>query len=244
MAYLIVSDIHANLESLEAVLADAKGLYDTILCLGDLVGYGADPNTVCEWARTEAAVVVRGNHDRAAAGTESLEWFNGAARASAIWTRKELDEDNSQWLRTLPRGPLIVEGPHQPFALVHGSPADEDEYLIEAADARMLSGTLEHQATFFGHTHIQGGFTLVRGAASIIRPDRTLQLEPDYFYLINPGSVGQPRDGDARAAYAIFSPENHAVEYRRVAYDVNRASAKIREAGLPRILASRLYEGI
>ena len=244
MAYLIVSDIHANLESLEAVLADAKGLYDSILCLGDVVGYGADPNTVCEWARTEAAIVVRGNHDKAAAGIGSLEWFNGAARASAVWTREELDEDNSQWLRALPQGPLVVEGTARPFALVHGSPADEDEYLIEPADARMLSGTLEQQATFFGHTHIQGGFLLARGAASSLRPQRSLQLEPDYFYLINPGSVGQPRDSDPRAAYAIYSAEDRTVEYRRVAYDVKRAAAKIREAGLPTFLASRLSEGI
>ena len=244
MAYLILSDIHANLEALEAVLADSKGLYDTILCLGDVAGYGADPNAVCEWVRANAAVTVRGNHDRAACGIEDLEKFNPVARAAAVWTRSELRAENLEWLRQLPKGPLVFDGPRGEFALVHGSPADEDEYLIESADARMLSGILKQQATFFGHTHLQGGFLLARGAASRIAPQRTLQMEPDYFYLINPGSVGQPRDGDFRAAYAIFSAENQTVEYRRVMYNVNEAAAKIREAGLPRFLAARLYEGI
>lgn len=244
VAYLVLSDIHANLEALEAVLADANGLYDNILCLGDVVGYGADPNAACEWVRANAAAVVRGNHDKAACGLEDLRYFNPVARTSAIWTREELTEGNLDWLRTLPRGPLVIEGKPFPLALVHGSPADEDEYLIESADARMFSESLDQQVTFFGHTHIQGGFLLASGAASRISPQLTLQFEPDYFYLINPGSIGQPRDGDPRAAYVIYSPENHTVEYRRVAYDIQGAAEKIRGAGLPGFLASRLYEGV
>lgn len=244
VAYLILSDIHANLEALEAVLADAKGLYDTILCLGDVVGYGADPNAACEWMRANAAATVRGNHDRAACGLEDLRYFNPVARTSAIWTREELTEENLDWLRTLPQGPLVMDGKRKPFALVHGSPADEDEYLIESADARMFSGSLDQQVTFFGHTHVQGGFLLARGVASRISPQTAVQFEPDYFYLINPGSIGQPRDGDPRAAYAIYSPENQAAEYRRVAYDIRGAAEKIHDAGLPGFLASRLYEGV
>lgn len=244
MAYLILSDIHGNLEALDAVLNDAKGLYATALCLGDVVGYGADPNAVCDWARSETAAVVRGNHDRASAGSEDLEWFNAAAQASAIWTRQVLTEKNLGWLQSLPQGPLRIEEPRGQFLLVHGSPADEDEYLVEAADARMLYGELEQRVTFFGHTHIQGGFLLARGAASSIRLQSTLQIEPDYYYLINPGSVGQPRDGDPRAAYAIFSMEEQTVEYRRVAYNIPSAAQKIRAAGLPGILSSRLYSGI
>jgi predicted phosphodiesterase len=244
VAYLILSDIHANLEALEAVLGDAEGLYDSILCLGDLVGYGADPNAVCEWMRTTTATVIRGNHDRAAAGTEDLDLFNFVARFSAVWTRERLDPANLQWLKDLPQGPMEIGATGGRFALVHGSPADEDEYLIESADARMLSGSLQHRATFFGHTHIQGGFLLARGAASRIALQHTLQMEPDYFYLINPGSVGQPRDGDSRAAYALYSVESQTVEYRRVKYDIRGAAHKIREAGLPSFLASRLYEGV
>lgn len=244
MAYLILSDIHGNLEALDAVLTDARGLYDTVLCLGDLVGYGADPNAICDSMRDRAAAVVRGNHDRAAAGTESLEWFNAAAQASAIWTRKVLTEKNLTWLQSLPQGPLRIEEPRGQFLLVHGSPADEDEYLVETADARMLSGELEQRLTLFGHTHIQGGFLLAGGSAGTIRPSHALQIEPDYYYLINPGSVGQPRDGDPRAAYAIYSMEDQTVEYRRVSYDIHSAAQKIREAGLPGILASRLYSGI
>lgn len=243
MVYLVLSDIHANLEALEAVLADAKGLYDKILCLGDVVGYGADPNAVCERVRGEADAIIRGNHDRAGADTESLEWFSPVAQASTAWTRQILTEKNRVWLQELPQGPLFVDE-KRGFLLAHGSPADEDEYLIETADARLLWGALEQRVTFFGHTHVQGGFLLIRGAASSLRLERTLQVEPDYFYLINPGSVGQPRDGDSRAAYAIYSAEDQTVEYRRVNYDINAAAQKIREAGLPAILASRLHSGI
>jgi predicted phosphodiesterase len=244
VAYLILSDIHSNLEALEAVLADAEGRYDCILCLGDVVGYGADPNAVSEWVRAECAGVVRGNHDRAAANDQSLEYFNAAARASAIWTRRALTEENRKWLEELPQGPLRVEEPLGNFVLVHGSVADEDQYVVQTEEALALAPALEEQATFFGHTHLQGGFLLARGAATLLRPNRVLELEPDYFYLINPGSVGQPRDGDPRAGYVLFSIEERTVEYRRVPYNIDGAAAKIRAAGLPAILASRLYDGM
>ena len=244
MPYLILSDIHSNLEALEAVLADADGLYDCVLCLGDVVGYGADPNAVTEWVRDEAAAVVRGNHDRACAGGESLEFFNPAARASAIWTRRALTEENRMYLDQLQRGPLRVEEPGGQFLLVHGSPVDEDQYLSSMDDGALMEGRLELPATFFGHTHVQGGFRLAGEGIARIRPSQPLRIEPEYFYLINPGAVGQPRDGDARAAYALYSIENQTVEYRRVAYDVDGAAAKIRAAGLPDVLASRLHEGI
>ena len=237
--YLILSDIHANLEALKAVLADAAGQYDRILCLGDLVGYGADPNAVVEWSREHARVIIRGNHDRAAAGSDPLEIFNPAARLSTHWTRNALTRANREFLERLPRGPLPYEG----FDLIHGSPADEDEYLITLADIAPLRPYLGAQLNFFGHTHRQGGFLLARRDVSTIRPGLRLEIEPDYLYLVNPGSVGQPRDSDPRAAYAMYSPAEGAVEFRRVAYDIDRAAAKIRAAGLPDSLATRLFEG-
>jgi predicted phosphodiesterase len=245
MPFLILSDIHANLEALQAVLEDARGRYDRILCLGDLVGYGADPNAVVEWTRENVAVVIRGNHDRASAahdpsGFDTIESFNPAAQISAHWTRRALLPENRAYLEALPRGPLPYEG----VDLVHGSPADEDEYVISVSDAAPLLASLGAPLTFFGHTHKQGGFRMTRRMTRPLPLERTLELEPDYFYLVNPGSVGQPRDADPRAAYAVYSPEERTVEFRRVAYDVDRAAAKIRAAGLPDFLAARLHEGL
>lgn len=251
--YLIVSDIHGNYEALEAVLEDARGRYERILCLGDLVGYGADPNRVAEWAKSNVVSVVRGNHDRACTGTDLLEYFNPAARASALWTRGALTPGNSGYLEHLARGPLRVtnDGLSQPsgvsghgFDLVHGSPLDEDEYLVEVEDVQFLRESMETKLTFFGHTHLQGGFLLAPRSVMRITPDRAWQLEPDYYYLINPGSVGQPRDGDPRAAYALYTPENRTIEYRRVPYDIGKAAAKILQAELPESLALRLFEGM
>lgn len=245
MPFLIVSDIHANLEALQAVLDDARGRYDRILCLGDLVGYGADPNAVVDWTRENVTVVIRGNHDRASAaedpsGFDTIETFNPAAQSSTHWTRDALTPENRTYLEALPRGPLFYKG----VDLVHGSPADEDEYVISVSDAAPLLESLGAPLTFFGHTHKQGGFRLARRTTVPLPRDRALELEPDYFYLVNPGSVGQPRDADPRAAYAVYSPEERMVEFRRVAYDVDRAAAKIRAAGLPDFLAARLHEGL
>jgi predicted phosphodiesterase len=245
--YLIVSDIHGNYDALEAVLDDARGRYDRILCLGDLVGYGAEPNPVTDWARSNVVSVIRGNHDRACTGTDPLENFNPAARASALWTRGALTPENWKYLEHLPRGPLQVtpdDVPNGSFDLVHGSPLDEDEYLVGLEDVHFLREYLECKLTFFGHTHLQGGFLLAPRSVKRFTPNGMLQLEPDYYYLINPGSVGQPRDGDPRAAYALYSPEERMVEYGRVPYDIGKAATKIMEAELPESLAMRLFEGI
>ncbi len=242
--YLILSDIHANREALDAVMEDASkddggARYDQILCLGDIVGYGADPNYVVDWIRAHAAATIRGNHDKICAGLETVEGHNPAARASAEWTRKELTPANLGYLSDLPRGPLRVAD----FDLVHGSPADEDEYLIHAGAVTTARDALDAQVTFFGHTHVQGGFLLARRGIWRITPDRALELEPDHQYLINPGSVGQPRDTNPRAAYAIYTPETRVIEFRRAKYDIAGAAQKILDAGLPPVLAARLYEG-
>jgi len=238
VSYLIVGDIHANLEALHAVLEDARGRYSGILCLGDLVGYGADPNAIVDWARANVKVIVRGNHDKDCSTETSLEHYRAAAAASAIWTRTQLTPENLAFLRALPRGPLRYDD----FDLVHGSPADEDEYLLTQGDAATVRPHLEVQATFFGHTHVQGGFLLTRSGVRISTPD-SFQLEPDHLYLLNPGAVGQPRDGDPRAAYIVYDPKHRVVEYGRVEYDIAAAARKIREAGLPETLAHRLSLG-
>ena len=250
MPFLILSDIHSNLEALEAVLADAKGRYDTILCLGDLVGYGADPNAVVDWARNNLRAAVRGNHDKASSGLDPVHVYNPVARDALAWTQSQLTPESQAYLQKMPRGPLRLSPDSNgdssgcPFDLSHGSPADEDEYLSSIGDASLLLPDLDSRLTFFGHTHIQGGFRLTGRAVAKIPARGVLQMEPDYFYLVNPGSVGQPRDRNPDAAYAVYDPEAGTVEYRRVAYDIDRAAMKILRAGLPDLLAARLYEGM
>lgn len=245
MRYLILSDIHGNRQALEAVLEHAKGGYDSMLCCGDLVGYGAEPNEVVDWARAHLNACIRGNHDKACAGLEDLEWFNPTARAAALWTGQQLSPENLEYLRGLPRGPMEVDS----FQILHGSPLDEDDYLVSAFSVSQLRNYLDRPVSMFGHTHLQGGFLVHRnGVRRLARPSgsaetEVLELDPDSSYLINPGSVGQPRDGDPRAAYAIYDPAQRVVEYRRVPYDVQKAQEKILKAGLPEGLAERLELG-
>ena len=245
MRYLIISDLHANLEALQAVLDESAGKYDQVLCCGDLVGYGADPNAVCDWVRANCEVVVRGNHDRASTGQDDLEWFNPVARSAALWTMDEISKTNDDYIRGLPRGPVTVED----FQLFHGAPQDEDEYMIAATEASEAFAYMESRVAFFGHTHVQGGFiwnqsrveTILRTSSS--DSSQELAIDADCAYMLNPGSVGQPRDGDPRAGYAIYDCGARRVEYRRVGYDVEKAQRKIQAAGLPPILADRLAVG-
>lgn len=245
MRYLILSDIHANWEALQATLAQAQGKYDRIVCLGDVVGYGADPDIVTEWVRQHAEVTIRGNHDKACAGLEDLEWFNPVARLSAVWTMEITRPRNIDWLGKLPKGPAPVDG----FQIIHGSPLDEDEYIISEHDAAQVAPYLDSPVFCFGHTHLQGGFLCHRnGIMRLSKPgpwseDYALELDPDAHYLINPGSVGQPRDNDPRAAYVVYEPEQRLVTYYRVPYDIKTAQQKILEAGLPDVLAKRLEIG-
>jgi predicted phosphodiesterase len=238
--FLIVSDIHGNREALEAVLADARGQYDRIVCLGDLAGYGADPNFIVDWARANVSAIVRGNHDKLCAGLESLYSYRPAARAAAEWTVNTLTAENRTFLERLPRGPLPFEG----FDLVHGSPLDEDEYLMTATDVATIHKEIDTPLSFFGHTHVQGGFLIARNSVKPIDRHRALALEGHYTYLVNPGSVGQPRDGDPHAAYAIYSKKDRVIEFKRAAYDAAEAARKIRAAGLPESLAARLLSGV
>jgi diadenosine tetraphosphatase ApaH/serine/threonine PP2A family protein phosphatase len=227
------------------VLDHADGQHQRVICCGDMVGYGADPNPVVDWVRTHCAVVVRGNHDKACAGLEDLEWFNPVARAAAVWTQQALSPANAEYTRTLPHGPISIDG----FQILHGSPLDEDEYVVAAAEAAEAFAYLESPLAFFGHTHVQGGFLWnhsrveTLGKTSPLSDRRRLALDSDCAYLVNPGSVGQPRDGDPRAAYLLFNTEERHLLYCRASYDVGTAQEKIHQAGLPPILADRLSVG-
>ncbi len=245
MRYLVLSDIHANWEALAAVERDSQGGFDAVVCCGDLVGYGADPNQVVDWVRGHAAATVRGNHDKACSGLENLDWFNPVARTAALWTGRILTDENLAYLRNLPRGPVEIDS----FQILHGSPLDEDDYLVSPGAVTQLRNYLDRPISLFGHTHLQGGFLLHRNGVRRIpklKPAENrefLELDVDSWYLINPGSVGQPRDGDPRAAYAIYDASQFVVEYRRVEYEVRKAQQKIRQAGLPDLLAERLATG-
>lgn len=247
---LLLSDIHANLEALEACLAAAPP-FDRVANLGDVVGYGASPNEVIDRTRSLGNIFVRGNHDKAATGLIDLEDFNPMAATSALWTRDQLTAEHHEWLYALPQGPLSLEG-FPEANLVHGSPGDEDVYIVSIGDALVPLLALPTPLTFFGHTHLQGGFFADDNSADGFRPEyRTvgqaesisLQLKQDTRYLINPGSVGQPRDGDWRAAFALFDTEAQLINFHRVPYNLKAAQDRILSANLPARLATRLAAG-
>ena len=250
MRILLLSDIHANLEAMDACLANAPS-FDMIVNLGDIVGYGASPNEVIDRSREVGKAFVRGNHDKAATGVMELEDFNPMAAAAALWTRNELNPENFEWLRALPHGPVsLPEVPN--VQLVHGSPNDEDEYVVSLGDALAPLITLTMPLTFFGHTHLQGGFFANGSSADGFRPEyktvgqaesAAFQLKDSARYLINPGSVGQPRDGDWRAAFALYDTEEQIVHFHRTPYNLKGAQDRIFAANLPPRLATRLAAG-
>jgi len=246
MRLLLFSDVHANATALEAALKACAGHWDRALCLGDIVGYGPDPNEVVDRVRPLVSAIVRGNHDKAVSGASDLDDFNPVARAALEWTRSQLVPENIQYLRDLPGGPLAIDG----IALVHGSVNDEDEYVF--APAQALDGILTspRRVTFFGHTHMQGGFSYDGENVQRIelRPNTgvtlvTLRLEPKTRYLLNPGSIGQPRDGDPRAAFAIANLEQQKVEFWRAPYDISAVQDRMERTGAPEALVLRLAFG-
>lgn len=267
MRALVLSDIHGNLEALEAVLA-AAGVWDVLWNLGDMVGYGGSPNEVLDRIRPISTLVVRGNHDRVCCGLSSAVNFNPTARAAATWTQNELTRANAEWLRELPKGPIfprraaqdieladsdtLVQGSGPHVSLAHGSPLDEDTYILSMRDAWAPLQQMEHAVTFVGHTHVQGGFWQRDHDWHEVRPAYLTRNEPDAWrmdivpgtrQIINPGSVGQPRDSDWRAGFAIFDSDASQVVFHRVPYDVTTAQGRILMAGLPERLAARLREG-
>ena len=242
LKYLVISDIHANLEALVAVLA-AAGPYDLALVLGDLVGYGADPNAVIDRVRSLGpATFIRGNHDKVGAGLENTDGFNYLARHAISWTANELTPNHRQWLADLAQGPVVVD---DLVEICHGAPFDEDVYIFDDLDAMRAIHVARRPLCLFGHTHVVAAFQVNDGMRSIAHL-RTTQIEiagKDSHFLVNCGAVGQPRDGDPRAAYGLLDTDARTLVLKRVDYDVQAAQSKILGAGLPDVLAQRLAVG-
>jgi predicted phosphodiesterase len=244
--YLIVSDIHANLEALRAVVTASAGSFDRILCCGDFVDYCASPNEICEWARKNCDAVIRGNHDKACCGLDDTDDYNPLAQAAVRWTMSALTRENLEWLRMLPQGPRWIE---ETFQLVHGSPYHEDEYLLDAHEIIRARQVMQCTLVFFGHTHLQCAMRFHESEGSmlpVVQPNQdsiTFELVPGDYYLINPGSVGQPRDRDWRAGFAIYDKEAGTVTLKRIEYDISGAQERVRQSGLPVMLAERLARG-
>lgn len=235
------------MEALGACMERARQAgFDSVLCCGDVVGYGPEPNESIERLRAEEALTIRGNHDRVASGQDEPTDFNIHAARAAIWTREALTDASRDYLRSLPLGPLEVGDGAQ---LVHGAVTDEDDYIMSSADAADSFALAGVGLTFFGHTHFQCAYACDQTES--VTPEETGErggigvfgLQDGNRYLINPGSVGQPRDGDRRAAFAIWDSDQAVVEFYRVAYPFEITQDKMRRADLPDYLVDRLGHG-
>jgi diadenosine tetraphosphatase ApaH/serine/threonine PP2A family protein phosphatase len=246
MRYLVLTDLHANLEALDTCLEAAGGHgYQGTLLLGDIVGYGPDPNAVVERVQALApAAIVRGNHDKVACGLDQAEGFNAVAKTAAHWTYDQLSEGNRGWLAALPQGPLAID---DLIEICHGSPFDEDAYIFDEGDALRALKTASRPLCLFGHTHYPVIYHLSNGRLDGVGPSldavSRVRIDENARYLLNPGAVGQPRDGDWRAACAIVDTTARVVELFRLEYPVQITQAKIIAAGLPEVLARRLGAG-
>ena len=236
--------MHGNWEAFETVLRRARRKRaDAILVLGDLVGYGAAPNQVVEAVRGLGRMrIVRGNHDKVVGGVDAGTNFNASALQAALWTSRRLTVANHRFVRELPRGPIEV-GPG--LAICHGSPLDEDTYVFSDLDAWEIFSRHPVPITFFGHTHIPSVFSLDGSGIGVtaLQGSGRLELDPKARYLINPGSIGQPRDRDPRAAFMTYDSDRRVLRWYRVSYPIARAQERIRAAGLPASLATRLTYG-
>jgi predicted phosphodiesterase len=249
--YLILSDIHGNWDAFQAVLRKVRRKrFDATLLLGDLVGYGAAPNQVMDaLCRLPGQVhVVRGNHDKVVARIESAENFNPTARKAAEWTTGRLTRANLGRVHDLPQGPLEIPGEGGHLAICHGSPQDEDRYVFADRDAASAFAAYDVPLVFFGHTHITSVFwrepgQSMIGVQALKGTTGTVEIEDGTRYMINPGSIGQPRDGDPRASYMVYDSDRRLVRWHRVDYPIQKAQGRIRKAGLPRGLATRLGAG-
>ena len=242
MLVAIVSDIHANRHAFEAVLRDIDaGEARELWCLGDLVGYGADPNDCCALARDHAAVCLAGNHDLAVTGELSLEEFSPGAALAARWTQEVIADEHADWLRS-----LSPKGGEDGVGLYHASPRDPVwEYVVSTLLAELCLDAAPERVSLVGHSHVALSFVRPDGEAATGEPRRggdALDLSRGEW-LVNPGSVGQPRDGDPRAAWMLLDTEAWRAEWRRVEYDIKGAAAAIRAARLPDSLAERLQYG-
>ena len=241
MRYIIISDIHGNLEALESVIESFSGSDEKeILCAGDIVGYGADPEECVDRVISQGARNVLGNHDAAVTGKADTALFNANAREAVEWTADRLSRHAKDYLNGLP---LVFE--NGLFTVAHGTLHEPEEfiYMMSGAEAMHTFEILKTQVCFVGHSHVPGWFALKNGKVSYSNGSR-IRLEKSSKYIVNAGSVGQPRDNDNRACYCVFDPQKKEIELRRVEYDISRAQNKIIEAGLPPALAERLAQGM
>ena len=248
MRFLILSDIHSNIDALDAVLARTPPeSYDKLLVLGDLVGYCGTPNEVVDKVfELKPDVLIRGNHDKVASGVESSEKFNRIAGEAARWTQEALTSANRERLAALPAGPVSVDGDVE---VCHGTPFDEDTYVFDGDDATKALEAAHRPVCFFGHTHVPVAYALKGNDLTVTHltpggdDTKIVNIQKKGRYLINPGSVGQPRDTDARASYATYDSKKKQIQIKRVPYRIDLAQQRITEAGLPDSLAFRLGLG-
>jgi predicted phosphodiesterase len=245
--YLVVSDLHANIDALDAVLEQVgRAAYDRVIVLGDLVGYGAEPNLVVNRVRDlDPVAIVRGNHDKVAAGQASSNGFNPSAQRAAEWTRRALTAESRAYLAALPEGPAFLE---DLIEICHGSPWNEDAYIVGELDAAQALSAAKMPLCLFGHTHVSAAAVLdSTGAMDVLfrgaREEQRITFAGNRQVLVNPGSVGQPRDGDPRASYALLDSVLKEIVVRRADYAVDRARERILAAGLPKALGNRLLIG-
>lgn len=243
MRFAVISDIHSNIEALTAVLHQISRLEtDLVFCLGDIVGYGPNPIECLEMIKREGISCILGNHDAVAAGLKEPDNFSPIARQAILWTRKQLEKSHLDFLARLPREMLV-----QDMFMFHGSVHDIDRYILDAEDVKENFGLLisiqgRPHIGFFGHTHAKITFSLHKGVIEAEHRDRILVWD-EKKYLVNPGSVGQPRDGDPRASFCIYDSAEKSVIFHRVTYDISLCQEKIIKYGLPPRLAERLSEG-
>jgi predicted phosphodiesterase len=246
MRYLIFTDIHGNLEAFLAVLkAVQKKKIDHYVCLGDLVGYGASPNDVIQKILTlKPLSIIRGNHDKAVSGLDSVQTFNPIAASAIFWTKKTIARKNLDFLVRLKQSPEVIQ---DAITICHGAPFGEDYYIFGEFDAAEAFSYIQTPVCFFGHTHFPFAYTEKDGNVEgtfLEGNSNEIKLEKGVRYLINPGSVGQPRDRNPRAAYAVYDSDARVVKFGRVDYDIEEAKRKIIDERLPPALAERLSLGI
>ena len=244
MRYFIFSDVHANIEAFDAVLSAIAGeQVNRIIFLGDIVGYGAQPNeAVTRLKQLKPDAMVRGNHDKVIAEIEDGSGFQDLAYTSAMWSRLQMQPDNKAYLRSIPQGPITLE---QDIQISHGSPHDEDFYILSHLDARPILHQSESWIVFYGHTHLPMIYS-TESRFSQYYPEEDefyYRLSEERQYLINPGSVGQPRDLNPKASFALLDTDEKLIYIKRVEYDIQAAQRKIREVGLPTWHADRLTDG-
>lgn len=242
MRYGIISDVHSNIEALQAVLTELDSMsVDQLICLGDIVGYGPNPNECCSMLLERGCVSIAGNHDEAAATESGVDYFSPLAREALEWNRAALTREHLAFLAELPR-----ERHFDGFNIVHGAPVYHFDYILDVIDAQAAFSRTDAALTFVGHSHIAEVY--YQDAASRTYQQRLLHggrvdLTPEYRYIVNPGSVGQPRDRNPQAAFAVIDAAEGYVDVRRVTYDVRSVQERIEHARLPSQLGERLLIG-